>query len=428
MKKSKRLIILVLTLAMCFSVLALTAAADDDEYYGNVAYGAATTTASLLNIRSGCSTDYDILGTIPYGSIVVILDRTEDDWYHINYNGIDGYCCTVYLTNVLTAEDFSATGMLTGDDVRLRALPNTDCEILGYYYSGTRVQVVGINSGWYLISDNGVSGYIRSDLMTIVGGPDGSSPAYENVGNGDTSSSGSGYEDGVAGGTQDYRATGMIICDEVRFRSEPNTDCEVLGYYYTSTQVDVIGINNDWYQISDNGVVGYVRSDLMTIIDGPYENDSDDEDTAPAASVGSSAEEEHVTYTSSNEGSELGQQIANYALQFVGYDYVYGGASPSEGFDCSGFVMYVYQQFGVYMPHGATSQYICDLGYVVSKADLQPGDLVFFNGDGDGISHVGMYIGNGQIVHASGSTVGVIISDLSSSYYTAVYYSAKRFI
>ncbi len=420
MKISKRLIVLVLTLAMCFSVLAMTASADD-EYYGDVAYGAATTTASLLNIRGGCGTDYEILGTIPYGSVIVVLDCTEDGWYHINYNGIEGYCCTDYLADVNTAEDITATGMITGDEVCLRALPNTSCEVLGYYYSGTRVQVTGINDGWYRVSDGGIDGYVRSDLMVIAGGPDGSAPAYQS---GETTSSSTSSNSGE---DEDYSATGMLTADEVRLRTEPNTDCGILGYYYSGTRVQVIATNNGWYKISDGGQIGYIRADLMTIVEETDDSDDDDGNDSSSSTV-STAAPAAVTYTSANEGSELGRQIADYALQFVGYDYVYGGASPSEGFDCSGFVMYVYEQFGVYMPHGATSQYICDLGYVVSKADLQPGDLVFFNGDGDGISHVGMYIGDGQIVHASGSTVGVIISDLSSSYYTAVYYSAKRFI
>ena len=89
--------------------------------------------------------------------------------------------------------------------------------------------------------------------------------------------------------------------------------------------------------------------------------------------------------------------------------------------------MYIYEQFGYYMPHGATSQYRTT-GYVVSKSDLQAGDLVFFSADESGITHVGMYIGDGNFVHAANSNSGVVISSLDSAYYTAVYYSAKRIV
>ncbi len=335
MKKMKKLIVLVLALAIALSTIGMAASAE--YYYGDIAYGAATTTASLLNIREGCGTHTNIVGTIPYNTRIVILECTEAGWYKINYNGTVGYCCTDYLTDVLTAENFNATGMFTGDEVCLRSQPNTDCEVLNYYWSGTEVDVIGINNGWYKIVDGDLVGYVRSDLMTIVGGADGASSDYD-------------YEDS--------------------------------------------------------------------------DDDSDDsyEDDGPSDPVG----DVENNYDYVNDGS-VASQVVELALSFVGYDYVYGGASPSEGFDCSGFVMYVYEQYGYYMPHGATSQYRTT-GYVVSKADLLPGDLVFFSSDSSGITHVGLYIGNGDFVHAANSNSGVVISSLGSDYYTAVYYSAKRIV
>lgn len=122
----------------------------------------------------------------------------------------------------------------------------------------------------------------------------------------------------------------------------------------------------------------------------------------------------------------LGQQIAEYAQQFVGCRYVYGGQTPS-GFDCSGFVYYNYKQFGYSLNPGAKNQWSI-LEQTVQYADLLPGDLVFFskNGSYSGIFHVGLYIGDGQFVHAANSSKGVIISDMDETWYANRYYGAKR--
>ena len=147
-----------------------------------------------------------------------------------------------------------------------------------------------------------------------------------------------------------------------------------------------------WYQIEG----GYVSSDYVAQVD---------------AAVASA----------SGKGSE----IAKYAQQYVGYPYVYGGSSP-RGFDCSGFVTYVCKQFGHSVNRTASAQ--MDNGTAVSKSQLQPGDLVFFNNGNSRkrATHVGIYIGGNQFVHASTPTVGVIVSDMNSAYYGTGFVGARR--
>jgi cell wall-associated NlpC family hydrolase len=262
-----------------------------------------------------------ITATIDHNEIVVILEKTSSEWYHINYHGSEGYVAAMYLTDVLTAENFNATGTVTGDDVLFRSTPSTSGSLLGSCDAGTTIKIIGINSGWYKVQLSGKTGYIRSDFITII---------------------------------------------------------------------------------SDS--------------------------TANAASaVAGVSDAQNVTQIS-DEQLTLRQQLIKYALQYVGYNYVYGGSSPSSGFDCSGFVYYVFHHYDYNVTRTASSQYSQD-GSGILKSELEPGDLVFFSSNGGySVTHVGIYIGDNQFVHASTPRVGVVVSRLDSTYYTNVWYGAKRIL
>lgn len=147
-----------------------------------------------------------------------------------------------------------------------------------------------------------------------------------------------------------------------------------------------------------NGQIGYIRSDLVTLLEKPYCN-SGSSSSGSSYSSATGYDDSYSSGSSSSSSTSLGTQIANYGMSFVGYPYVYGGTSPS-GFDCSGFVQYIYRQFGYSINRTATAQLAN--GYYVSYDSLIPGDLVFF-GSGSSASHVGMYIGGGEFVHAANS-------------------------
>lgn len=127
--------------------------------------------------------------------------------------------------------------------------------------------------------------------------------------------------------------------------------------------------------------------------------------------------------STSSAGASNGQKVASNAMKYVGSRYVSGGSSPS-GFDCSGFTSYVYSSVGVSISHNAAAQ--AGEGTSVPASQLKPGDLVFFQTHGSGISHVGIYIGNGQFVHAGNTSTGVTVSSLGASYYASRYRGAKR--
>ena len=168
----------------------------------------------------------------------------------------------------------------------------------------------------------------------------------------------------------------------------------------------ITGKTNGWYQILCNGRTGYVSAEFVVVQDNDTvtKPDGDGSDISP---------------------NPLGQEIVEYALQYVGYPYVYGTAGPNT-FDCSGFTYYVYYQSGYTLNRSSRDQ--VKNGVAISKEDLQQGDLVFFSTNGQYPTHVGLYIGDNNIVHASTPQDGVKISSLDTSYYMDNYFAARRIL
>ena len=269
---------------------------------------------------------------------------------------------TLLLTaHTLAADVAVGAGCTTGSSLRLRAEASTSSDIVTTLDKSVAVAILDDSTeGWYKIAYEGNTGYVSADYLLVD---------QDNV----------------------FETYGRVNSDGVNVRSGASTESEVLATVDTDTIVTVNGLVDGWYDVTCKyGTEGYIRSDFLDL--------------------------------SESSSSSSGSAIVDTAKSYLGVNYVYGGASPS-GFDCSGFTMYVYQQFGYSLPHTATGQWQSGLGTRVwSIGALQPGDLVFFNDPsrnaGKACSHAGIYIGNGQFVHSSSSrSQGVIISDLTSGYY-----------
>lgn len=137
-------------------------------------------------------------------------------------------------------------------------------------------------------------------------------------------------------------------------------------------------------------------------------------------------ESSSVSSSSDSTSGQSGYSIVEFAKKYLGYSYVYGGTTPS-GFDCSGFVYYVFNSCGYKLSRSCYAQ--STSGIAVSKGDLQLGDLIFFNNGSNGsIGHVGIYIGSGQFIHAANPSRGVVTDTINSGYYNTYYYSARRIV
>ena len=269
----------------------------------------------------------------------------------------------VLAATAMAADIATGAGCTTGSSLRLRSAPSTSASVVTTLDKSVAVAILDDSTdGWYKISYNGDTGYVSADYLTVD---------QDNL----------------------FTTYGRINTTGVNVRSGASTDSSVLATIEEDAVVTVNGLVDGWYDVTcEYGTEGYIRSDYVDLTES----------------------------ASSNDG------IVATAMQHLGTRYVYGGASAS-GFDCSGYTMYVYSQHGYSLPHSATSQWQSGLGTrVYSIAELEPGDLVFFNAPsrnaGKACSHAGIYIGDGKHIHASSSrSGGVIISDLTSGYYNTYF-------
>lgn len=195
--------------------------------------------------------------------------------------------------------------------------------------------------------------------------------------------------------------------DALRVRQGPGTGYEILCKVYDGDRFPITGKTNGWYQILCNGRTGYVSADYVIVQDSSDLTKPDGNGSSNGAVV-----------------NPQGQQIVEFALQYVGYPYVYGTAGPNT-FDCSGFTSYVFKNTVGSIPRVAQAQY--DATTRVSRDDLLPGDLVFFGSSTSSISHVGIYVGSNQFIHAPSTGDVVKYSSLTGSYATR-YQGAGRVI
>ena len=288
---------------------------------------------------------------------------------------------TALLTVAVSAA--CGVGTVNTDALRLRDEANTTSTILATASKGDTVVILeDAGNGWYKVDYNTVEGYMSGEYLTV------SAKSDVTIGYGLVQAGGS----------------------TLNVRSGPGTSYSKVTSLSDNTVVTIVGIDNGWYKIKTaGGTVGYVSSEYMVTC----------KDSAGSRGDGTTA-----VAVSSN--SSMGSQIVAYAKQFLGVPYVYGGNGPSC-FDCSGFTSYVYRHFGYTLNRTASTQ--LSNGVAVSKSELQPGDLVFFRYNTSyPASHVGIYIGNGQFIHASTNKYMVQIDQLTTGHYANVYIAARRIL
>ena len=418
--------------------------------------------SGYLNIREEPSLEGTIIGKLSGDGACEILG-TEGEWSHITSGGVEGYISNQYLITGEEARQM-ALGLVklratvTTDNVNIRSAPELDpANLVGQALEGERYVVVGEQEGWIQIEE----GYISSDYATVSYCLDEGRKLdmrsmavnqYKNlviskvnnylnireepstdgkiIGKMTSKAAGeiletldgwykvqSGPIIGYISADPQYTATGqeardiamqtaslqaIIKTDVLNVRTEPNTDSKIW------TQI----IKDERYPVVSQ-LDGWVEIDLGSV-------DEEDGGEADKAYISTRDNNVEVRYAlneaikfspeeiAAQAAASLRSRIVNYALQFVGNPYVWGGTSLTNGVDCSGFTMKVLQNFGISLPHYSGSQ--AKMGRAVKSSEMKPGDLVFYAGSSGVVNHVAMYIGGGQVVHAASSRSGIKIS------------------
>lgn len=274
------------------------------------------------------------------------------------------------------------------DYVNVRSLPSEEGEILGKLYNESAGTIEEDADGWFKITSGNVTGYVKSDYV-VTG--DAAEELAEQVG----------------------KRVATVATETLRVRSEASTDASILGLIGEEEELTVTDETEDWVQVSIEEGDGWVSKEFVDLRTDFVQAESKEEEKArlekeeaakeegkrkaAAAAAKTGASQDAVLGNGSGSGS--GNAVVSYASQFVGNPYVYGGTSLTNGTDCSGFVMGVYAHFGVGLPHSSSA--MRSMGYGVSLADAQPGDIICYSG------HVGIYCGNNTIVHASTAATGI---------------------
>ena len=346
-----------------------------------------TVTASSLNFRTGPSTSYSIINVLMNGQKVEYIS-TSGSWLKVKYNGVTGYVHGDYVTKGTTDNSTTGTTKYVSASVGLnvRSGAGTSYSKLGKLEYKEKVTVLSTSNGWSKINYNGKTGYVDSSYLksTVPGSTN------ENTNN-------------ETPGTTKYVNT----TSGLNVRSGAGTSYSKLGKLEYKEKVTVLSTSNGWSKINYNGKTGYVDSSYL-------------QSTVPGSNGNNANNNNNTVSTKANE-------VIAYAKTLLGKPYVWGAQGPNS-FDCSGFTYYVFKnKAGIVLPRTSSAQ--SKYGTYVSKSNLKAGDLVFFdtNGANDGnVSHVGMYIGNGQMIHASYGQKKIVIANFNDSYYQKAYVNARR--
>lgn len=255
--------------------------------------------------------------------------------------------------------------VISSGNLNIRQEASTDSEVVGILTNHNACELLEDAGDWYKVTSGKVTGYVSKQYLVIG-------------------------DEAEAIAEQEIKTVATVNTETLNVRAEKSTEAAVLSQVGNSEAFTVNSVADGWVEISVDDSVGYISQDYVTL----------------AQALPTAKTIEQVKY---GDGvSDVRASVVSYALQFVGNRYVWGGTSLENGIDCSGFTMRILGKYGISLPHSSKAQ--PSYGTKISASEAKPGDL-FFYGSGSSISHVAIYIGNGQIVHASNKRDGIKVSN-----------------
>jgi cell wall-associated NlpC family hydrolase len=383
----------------------------------------ANTDGDGARLRSDPSKSASVQTTVAEGAVVLITNGPKDadgvTWYQVQFAGQSGWIVADYI-GARKLSGYAAITFTDGQGVRLRDNTDTNANVIGMVPEGALVQIVegprynADGTPWYHINHAGKHGYVMGTYLVP-------SDAQPNV-----QQQAKKQADALVAQAPDVKSGDRVKVTNtddagVRLRSKLGLDGNLISIVEEGTVLSVTGPpandskGNAWVPVSFDGTNGFIVGNYLVKTDAP----------ASKKQVLPSPASKPSTPSAPAVATSLGSRLVGEAMKYVGYPYVWAGASPS-GFDCSGFVMYIVQKVaGQNLTHSIGQQ--ASSGQYVSKDNLQPGDLVFFaNTYEAGLSHTGIYIGGGRFVHAENEGTGVVVSSVNDGYYGSRYYTGRR--
>jgi peptidoglycan endopeptidase LytF len=377
-----------------------------------------------LRCRSAAGYSASTITVLAEGSSVAMRGGVQGEWQPVVCAGMNGFAHASFLgagggsdtPATPTAPDTGSntvTGSVkvvgtNGEGLRCRSSASYSASTITVLPEGTSVGTRGAAQGeWQPVVCAGMNGFVHTAFI----GAGGTTPTAPNTPTPTPAptqapSAPSGFTSGAH----------AKVTSSLNLRYEPHYNSGVAAVAPAGTVVLITGgAQNGFYPVDWDGLYGYMHGDYLTLTNA-----------ALSERGGSAAPEPAPSPPAGDSGSSTGSAMANFALQYVGYPYVWATAGPSS-FDCSGFTYWVTKNVvGIDIGRGLHTQ--VSAGTPVSRANLQPGDLVFFQNTYTwGLSHSGIYIGGGQFIHAENESTGVKISDINSNYYSSRWYGAVRF-
>lgn len=374
-----------------------------------------------LILREEASKSGGIITTVSDKSQVEIIEKSGE-WYKVKYGSYEGYLFAEYVTTEEVIEESKQETVVNEEteepkqkeltkgeepqeqveseqvqiqsNVKVYILPSVTASVINNIEPGKTITINKELNDWLNITIENKSGWVRKSLVENAI----TAPEQEEIPKVET--------------TVETKKGYVDADSSVNVREEASTTSNIVTTLLANTEVTIVGEEGDFYKIEYKDYKGYIAKRLIT------------EKSGQVTSRGGETRKVN-TEVSSTEYSLEGNKIANYAKKYIGYNYVSGGTTPSNGFDCSGFVYYVYNSCGYSLSRLCSIQ--AESGIKIEREDLKEGDLIFFNNGSNGsIGHVAIYVGNGTIVHAANTRRGVTTDTINSGYYNTYYYTARR--
>ena len=424
------------------------------------ALGVGTVTALGVNVRENPNMDAAVVAVLDQGQQAVVLSQ-EGDWYRVSCDGVTGFVSVDYMSLEQEGQAQLGYGLIKCAAANIRSSADTESEPIASLEEEDVVTITGVTDGWYQVDVNGSTGYVRSDLVdptaeipaekiydyaviqcaaaNLRSEPDSTATKTDVLYNGSLCTLLE--QDGDWYKVQYGSTTGYVLASlmsTTNDASDGSTNVEsynaIVAREQAEAEAEAAAAKAQQAAATKPGASQPTSTPAQSTQPSNDSGDSNDyeEDNSNDTAYEEPAYEEPAyeepayeepAYEEPSYDSGSSSSIVSVAQNYLGVPYVWGGTSPS-GFDCSGFTQYVFRQCGYSINRTADAQY--SNGSYVSYDSLQAGDLVFFANtySASGITHVGIYIGGGQFIHAANG--GVKISSLSESYYSSRYYGARR--